>query len=318
METKQPANRVQRAGALPLTGAALLVCVCMVWGGNMVTIKFSNMGVPPVAAAALRSLVASMIVLLIAMTRGEKVFFAKGNLLPAMILGTLFGLDFLFLYWGAAYTDASRAIIFLYTQPLWSALGAHFFLKGDRLTRGKVIGLFIAFAGMASVLMSRSTTGSQTHWIGDFMEIIAAMFWASTTIFVKRFSQLKSTTHYQSLFSQLFFSLPVLIAAAIIIDWGKPVQLTGPVLLALTYQCLIVASFSYLLWFWMIHRYPVSVLTSFTFLVPIFGVLLSGLILNELMTIRLIAGLAMVATGIYLVNRSAAKAEPVNEPIGRG
>ncbi len=286
-----------------LTGVSLLVVICMIWGGNMVTIKFSNAGVPPIIAAALRSFVASMLVLLVALMRGERVFFERGRIVPAMILGTLFGLDFLFVYWGASFTDASRAIIFLYTQPLWSALAAHFFLKDDQLNTGKIIGLLIAFAGMASVFMSKSSTGSQSHWIGDLMEIMAAIFWASTTIMVKRFSLLKSTTHYQSLFAQLFFSLPVLVFAAILIDWGKPINLNETVLIALFYQCIVVAVFSYLLWFWMIHRYAVSALTSFTFLVPIFGVVFSGLILGETLTTRLIVGLVLVAFGIYMVNR---------------
>lgn len=269
----------------------------------MVTIKFSNMGIPPIMAAAIRSFVASMIVLMVALSQREKVFFERRRLVPAMILGTLFGLDFLFLYWGASYTDASRAIIFLYTQPLWSALAAHFFLKDDRLTLGKIIGLMIAFAGMASVFMSKSTTMGESHWIGDLMEIVAAIFWASTTIMVKRFSELRSTTHYQSLFAQLFFSLPVLVFAAVLIDWGKPINLNKTVLIAFSYQCFIVASFSYLLWFWMIHRYPVSALTSFTFLVPVFGVIFSGLILGETLTTRLLVGLVLVAIGIYMVNR---------------
>jgi drug/metabolite transporter (DMT)-like permease len=65
----------------------------------------------------------------------------------------------------------------------------------------------------------------------------------------------------------------------------------------------VVAFFSYILWFWMIHRYPVSRLTAFTFLAPLFGVSLSGLILGESITLRLLLGLTLVAGGIYLVNR---------------
>lgn len=303
MSNQVAPKKTSGSSAVSVSAVFLLVGVCMIWGGNMVTIKFSNMGIPPIMAAAIRSFVASMIVLMVALSQREKVFFERRRLVPAMILGTLFGLDFLFLYWGASYTDASRAIIFLYTQPLWSALAAHFFLKDDRLTLGKIIGLMIAFAGMASVFMSKSTTMGESHWIGDLMEIVAAIFWASTTIMVKRFSELRSTTHYQSLFAQLFFSLPVLVFAAVLIDWGKPINLNKTVLIAFSYQCFIVASFSYLLWFWMIHRYPVSALTSFTFLVPVFGVIFSGLILGETLTTRLLVGLVLVAIGIYMVNR---------------
>ncbi len=60
---------------------------------------------------------------------------------------------------------------------------------------------------------------------------------------------------------------------------------------------------SYLVWFWLIHRYQVSKLASFTFLTPLFGVIASGVFLNESLTTFLWIGLALVAAGIYLVNR---------------
>jgi drug/metabolite transporter (DMT)-like permease len=69
------------------------------------------------------------------------------------------------------------------------------------------------------------------------------------------------------------------------------------------YQCVIVAFVSYLLWFRMIHSYPVSRLAAFTFLTPLFGVILSALFLGESLTWSLWTGLGLVAAGIYLVNR---------------
>ncbi len=75
-------------------------------------------------------------------------------------------------------------------------------------------------------------------------------------------------------------------------------------LAALFYQTVIVATVSYVLWFWMIYHYQVSRLAAFTFLAPLFGVLLmSNAILGETLTPLLLAGLALVAIGIYLVNR---------------
>jgi len=53
----------------------------------------------------------------------------------------------------------------------------------------------------------------------------------------------------------------------------------------------------------MIHRFPVSRLAAFTFLAPLFGVVLSGLLLHEALPLLLWVGLALVASGIYLVNR---------------
>jgi len=86
--------------------------------------------------------------------------------------------------------------------------------------------------------------------------------------------------------------------------------LTGLVAGAFFYQAVIVASVSYLAWFWMIHRYSVSRLASFTFLTPLFGVVLSGLILKEAIPLLLWVGLLFVGAGIYLVNRPQRAASP--------
>ena len=107
----------------------------------------------------------------------------------------------------------------------------------------------------------------------------------------------------QTLFAQLFFAIPVLLVAYLIFEFGAPVRLSTEVVLAFGYQSVAIAFFSYFLWFWMIHRYMVSRLTAFTFLVPIFGVLFSGIVLGESLPLPLWGGLALVACGIYLVNR---------------
>jgi len=282
---------------------ALLILVCLIWGGNMVSIKFSNSGIPPMAAATFRSIIAATCLWLLAVSMGRSVWMKGVDLKHGMIIGVLFGLDFLFLYWGTVFTVASRAIIFLYTHSIWAALGAHFFLTGDRLTTFKTMGLLLAFVGVLLVFGVHPVNLPPTYWIGDLMEVLAALFWAATTVYIKWVSGRRPIDHYQTLFSQLFFSIPVLLIGWLILDLGKPVSLTAPVVLALAYQTFVVALFSYLLWFWMIHTYAVSRLAAFIFLAPLFGVLLGGVLQGDPLPLQLWMGLGLVAGGIYLVNK---------------
>ncbi|NOY86427.1 MAG: DMT family transporter [Deltaproteobacteria bacterium] len=289
--------------SIPLGGAALLILVCLVWGGNMVSIKFSNQGIPPMVAATIRSAAAALLLWGLVASRGKSVWLKGPDFKYGVIIGILFGFDFLFLYWGTAFTIASRAIIFLYTHSIWAALGAHFFLEGDRLTPVKISGLLTAFVGVVLVFGVRSGNLPPNYWIGDLMEVTAALFWAATTLYIKRVAGRRPINHYQTLFAQLFFSIPVLVLGWLILDLGKPVIFTGPVIGALLYQVIIVAFFSYLLWFWMIHTYPVSRLAAFIFLAPLFGVLLGGILQGDPLPLQLWLGLGCVAVGIYLVNR---------------
>lgn len=291
------------SGAVPLTAGLTLVGLCFLWGGNQVSIKISNQGIPPLLAAVSRSAIASLILWAYARRKGQRVLVPRRDLKHAAVIGLLFGLEFVFLYWGLVFTHASRGIIFFYLQPFFTAIGAHFLLRGDRLNAPKVVGLVVAFFGLVAVFGARAETLGPLYWLGDLMQVGGGLCWALTTLYIKRLAGSTRHTHYQTMFSQLFFSIPVLGLAWLVFQRGDAVMLSAPVVGAFAYQAVIIAFVSYLSWFWMIHHYSVSRLSSFTFLVPLFGVALSGLILRESIPLLLWVGLALVGAGIFLVNR---------------
>ena len=288
---------------MTLTGTFLLVMVCFLWGTNAVSIRISNQGIPPLLAAALRSVLAAGLLPLYARFKGQAFLMPRGEKIHGMVIGFLFGMDFLFLYWGIAFTTASRSTIFLYTHPFWVALGAHFVVQGDRLTPAKVLGLGMAFAGVLAVFGARSAELPPGYWIGDLMEVAAAIFWGATTLYIKRIVQQKPITHYQTLFAQLFYSVPVLGLGSLIFEGGKELSLSGPILAAFAFQVFVIAFFSYVLWFWMIIQFPVSKLTAFTFLAPLFGVIMGSVLLSEPVAPLVWLGMALVGGGIYVINR---------------
>jgi drug/metabolite transporter (DMT)-like permease len=296
-ERQQPMTRIS------LTVAALLVFLCLLWGGNMVSIKISNQGIPPFLAAAIRSGVASALLWVYAWRRRESFPFRGKNFIRGAIIGLVFGLETLFLYWGVVFTHASRALIFLYTYPFWTAIGAHLLFANDRLNVAKVAGLVFAFTGLVLVFGSRSGTLAPRFWVGDLMEITVAVLWAAKDLYVKRISLNREMSPFQVLFAQLLFSVFILGPAAFVFERGETLSLTAPVLIAFTYQCLIVASFSYLLWMWMIYHFPVGRLAAFTFLAPLFGIILSLACLGEFIPLALWIALGLVSGGIYLVNQ---------------
>ncbi len=296
---------------LPLTAVSLMALLCLLWGGNLVSIKVSNPGIPPILGAAMRSVLASGLLWIYARCCGRHFFLKRDYLAHGSIIGFLFGMSFLFLYWGLVFTDVSRSVIFIYTHPFWVALAAHFVLPNERLTWTKIAGLFVAFAGLLSAFGARSSTLGPQYWLGDLMVLVSAIFWAANMVYLKRFIWNRPITHFETLSAQLFFSIPVLGAGSLILESDKSLNVGVLVLSAFVYQVVVVAVFSYLLWFWLIHHFPVTRLAAFTFLAPLFGVLLSGLLLHEIIPFGLYLGLGLVAAGLYLVNRPA----PGNQPL---
>jgi drug/metabolite transporter (DMT)-like permease len=287
-----------------MTAMALLAFMCVLWGGNIVSIKVSVGGIPPIRAVALRDAVASFCIFLYARVTGEKLFFERADVKHGLALGVIFGINFLLLYWGAVYTDASRAVIFLYTQPFWISLGAHFLLRTERLSISKSLGLSIAFIGLVMVFSSAPSGSGHQHWLGDLMEVGAALFWAASILYIKKFASHRSVSPVQTLFVQLFFSIPLLLIATLIFEWGRPIVVTRSLVAHFIYQSVVVAFCTYMVYLWMVHRYPVGRLAVFSFLTPLMGMLFSAVLLGEALNGTLVAGFASVLAGIYLVNRS--------------
>jgi drug/metabolite transporter (DMT)-like permease len=278
-----------------------ITILTLLWGFNYTAIKFSNQGVSPVFASALRSVIASVCGVIYCIRKGEKLFHTDIMLFHGLMVGLLFGLEFACIYFGMLYTDAARSVIFVYLSPFVVAVGAHLFLKGDRLTFLKVLGLVLAFAGIFLVFGGRPKTAKGTMFIGDILEITAAFLWGATTLYIKRFMAERVHPIHTFLY-QLFFSIPLLFIVSIVLEPKWIYRIDPYIVASLFYQSVIVAFISYFIWFKLIHEYSVSRLSAFTFFTPIFGVLFGILLLNEELTVSLMVGLPLVSMGIFFVN----------------
>ncbi|MBI5605131.1 MAG: DMT family transporter [Deltaproteobacteria bacterium] len=287
---------------LDFKGTAILVTLCLLWGLNMAAIKFSNKGLEPIFTAGLRSLVASGLMLLWTFYRKEPLFPKSLRIIHPLTVGLLFGIEFVFIYVAQRYTLASRSFVFLYTHPFWVALGAHFLIPGDRLTWRRLSGLLLAFLGLVFVFSEGLQQYSSEVLFGDFLMILAALSWAATTIYVKRFL-IQKCTPFQTLLYQILFSVPILFLLSFILEKDPIRTIDTTIFLSFFYQTVIVAFLSYWAWFYLIHIYPVTILATFSFLTPISGVFISSLILDEPLSLWLLLSLTLVSMGIYWVNK---------------
>lgn len=294
---------------LPLPTVLTLLLLCVLWGANLAAIKIGARGMAPVAMAALRSVVAAACLYAWMRIRGVPIAPDRRTLGHGLVVGLVFGLEFCFIYTGLRFTLASRGYVFLYTQPFFTALGAHFLLHGDRLGPARVAGLVLAFAGVAVLFADNWGETTVRTLPGDLLLLLGAAMWAATTLYIKRFLAPRAVA-LQTLFYQLAFSAPLLAALSLVLEDRVWLGGSGPVYAALFYQCIVVAFLSYLVWFELIHRHPVSLLAAFTFFTPVFGALISGvLLLGEPLTGTMLASLGLVIAGMFLVNRHPAERE---------
>lgn len=282
----------------------LMVILCMTWGLQQVAVKVASAGISPLWQAGLRSLGAALLVWAWTGLRRIPLFERDATLVPGIAAGALFAAEFAFVYYGLQFTSASRGVIFLYTAPFFVALGARWLLPNESMRAAQWLGMALAFAGVLVLFGENLLRPAGQAWIGDLMMIVAAMFWAATTLTVKA-SVLNRAAAEKTLLYQLGVSAPLLLLAAVAL--GEPgVFAPGALVVgSLAFQTVMVAGISFLVWFWLVRQYPATRLSSFSFMTPVMGVLAGGLLLGEPLTPAVFAALLLVGAGIWVANRPA-------------
>ena len=283
---------------LDTSAYALMVLLTALWGFQQVTIKIIAGDVSLIAQAAIRSIVATTLVVAWARLRGIPLFGRDGTLWAGLVAGLMFAVEFVFIYGGLAYTNASRMVVFIYLTPVLTALGLHFRIRGERLHPGQWVGVLVAFAG---VVLAFFNTGQNTL-IGDLCGVAAAVFWSATTVLI-RATRLAQASATKTLFYQLGVSAALLPIFSFLLNEPGIVSLTPLALASLAYQGVIVAFLSYLAWFWLLGRYLAARLSVFSFLAPMFGVVFGVVLLGEPLGSQFAIAAALVGAGIVLVNR---------------
>jgi drug/metabolite transporter (DMT)-like permease len=280
---------------------ALLLGLCAIWGLNQVAIKVGHAGISPLTQAGLRSAIATACLVAWAALRGVPLLRRDGSLGYGITIALLFGFEFAFIYWGLAFTTASRAVLFVYLSPFVVAAGAHFFLPGERLTRRKALGLVGAFAGLAIAFADGLRLPSRREVIGDTLVLAGAILWGATTLVIK--ARGRAVSPHATLFYQVAGSAVLLLGLAVVTGEAGVTRLSPIVLAALAYQGVVIAFASYLAWFWLLARNPAAEMAAFTFWTPLFGLAAGALLLGDPITAALGVAFVLVAGGIYLVNR---------------
>ncbi|TIP02331.1 MAG: DMT family transporter [Mesorhizobium sp.] len=295
------AAELDRRDAVDMAAAAIMVGLTFSWGLNYVAAKISYAGYDPVFVSIARSLIGGACVLGWCRLRGIKLFEADGTLAAGIVVGVLFGVEFLCLYIGLEYTTVARNTLLVNTMPFWVLIGGHFLL-GEHIKARKLGGLVLAFCGLVAVFSDGIVAGSDATLTGDLLSLGSGILWAATSIVIKR-SKLVATSAEKLLLYQLAGA--AIVGVLVMPLAGPPIRAVATLpTLALLFQSFYIVAFTYVLWFWLLRRYPASGLSSFAFLSPVFGVL-CGVVLGEAPTTRIFLALALIAAGLIIVNRPA-------------
>jgi drug/metabolite transporter (DMT)-like permease len=289
--------------SLDPAAVALIVALCLSWGFNQVSVKLALVDIPPLLQGAIRSIGAGALVALWCWLRGVPLFARDGSLWPGIAAGAGFGLEFILIFQGLAYTTATRAVLFIYLAPFFVVLGTRVFLPADKFRPAQWLGLALSSVGMIVAFGLPTPALDPRQMLGDVMMAGAAITWAATTLIIKA-SSLNRIASEKVMLYQLAVSVPMFVIAALFAGEHIAHAPSALALGAMIYQTVWIVGVTYVLWFALVVRYSTNRLSVFTFLTPLFGVAAGHLVLGEPLTLAFAAAVAFVALGLVLVNRA--------------
>lgn len=287
---------------------------CLLWGSAFPAVK-AGYALLAIAAsdvasqmlfAGYRFTLAGLALLAYAALSGRPLRLTPRQGGQVVLLGlTQTSLQYVFFYVGLAHASGVKASIVNATTTFFSVLLAHLLYRNDRLNAGKALGVLVGFAGVVVVNLSGSGLDFEFMLLGEGFIAIAAFVLAAATIYGKRLSQGLDATVMTG------WQLAIGGAVLCLAGFGLGGRVGGFDLASgalLAYMALLSAV-AFALWSVLLKHNPVGMIAVFNFLIPVFGVVLSALLLGEtLLAWKNLAALVLVSAGIWLVSRAQAAA----------
>ena len=306
MTQSLPARKLTARKPLDAFGAGVMVALCLCWSLQQIFIKLAAPDVSPTLQLSLRSLISAGVLGAIVLRREGLRGLCDGTLGAGLLVGVGFAAEFLLVSLSLKHTTASHSIVFLYTSPIFTALGMHATRPEERLGRWQWAGIALAFAGIALAFLSRNEAtpaGVGPSLLGDLLALAAGAAWGLTTVMIRN-SALSEAAADKTLFYQLLVAGVILLFCYLASRDPAP-SWTGMAYASLAYQTIVVCLVSYLVWFWLLRGYLATQLSVLSFMAPILGVIFGAIILHEPLAAPFVAGSALALAGIMLVTRAS-------------
>jgi drug/metabolite transporter (DMT)-like permease len=284
---------------LDLKAVGLVILLCVVWGFQQVAMKGVANHVSPVMQLAIRFGGASVFFAVWVLSREGRHAFADGTLPSGLLLGLMFSLEFIFAGQALVYTTAAHSVVFLYTAPIFTALGLQF-LPEERLSPLQWSGIAIAFVGIIVAFFGFAGRSAAQLLTGDLLALLGGACWGLSNVVLRR-GRVSGAATGKTVLYQVATATLVLGAFAAVSGQTHIVP-SATTILSLIYQTLAIAILSYLLWFWLLRHYLTSRLMLLSLLTPLFGVLFGVSLLGDPLEMRFVLGTALVLTGVLIVN----------------
>jgi drug/metabolite transporter (DMT)-like permease len=279
----------------------LLVFLALIWASAFFNIKIATYSFGPVTIALLRVFFGAIPVLLLCYFKKIKIeAFSKDWHWFAMIGFINLVAPFFLIAYGVKSVQSNLAAILMSTTPLSSTILGHFYTKNEKFNFIKTFGILIGFSGII-YLFSDNILINENNFISALLILLGSTCYVVGGVLTLKISKKKNENVTGSI---LIWAVLILIPLSILIEkpWNLNPRLDSTI--SVIYLGLVSTGLAWLLRFRILIRNGLIFQSQVSYLIPIFGTILSYIFLKELITTKVLISLIAVCVGIYFVRKA--------------
>ena len=285
------------------TDYAVLFLLALIWGSSFGMIKVGVEHISPLTLVAGRVAIAALILYAwLRLVRRDKLELSAFSLWHYLVVGLLgHSIPFSLITWSETFIDSSVAAVLMGVMPIVTAVLAHFFLKDEPFDRLKLLGIAFGFGGLVTLLGTTALKGLGSHTVAQLVTVVAAISYASVTIYVRRYVQQ----------SGLQIATGAMIVATITstliaLTFESPLQLEWTVasIAPIFYLGVFPTAVASLLYFQLVRKIGATSFSQVNYIIPLVGSLIGVVFMGESPKLRMWLALCLILIGIALVRRA--------------
>ncbi|MGB7296705.1 MAG: EamA family transporter [Candidatus Aminicenantales bacterium] len=277
--------------------------ICLIWGTTFLVIKIGLEDLPPFLAVGLRFLMAGLVLSFYLLLAQDRVALPKGRenlkfIISLTLLNYL--VPYALVYWGEQFISSGLTSVIFATLPL-NIIFISTVLFRDKPSLWDVGGVVLGLAGIVVIFSEAVFHHSGFHIQGMIAVYLCSLSQAAIAIILKR-----SRIPYQPLEVNLvpFLASGVLITGlSLVSEQGRDVQITWSAVLSVIYLSVFGTVLAFGIYLWLIPRIKLSLLSTYTYILPLIALLVGYLFLNETLSPLQLGGTCLVLGGITLTSR---------------
>ncbi len=278
----------------------LLLTLGTIWGASYLFIKVIVAEVPVLTLVAGRLTLAALTMWLILCTRGFSSPRSRRMWRAYALLGFMgLAVPYTLISWGEQYISSGLASLLQATTPIFTVILAHFLTNDERITLTKILGVIIGFVGVGILMLPDLRQGLQANLLGQLAIVGSSLCYAGTAIYAR--SWLRGQPPLVSASGQLTMGMVFMLPASLLIDRPFDLSPSPPVLVSWLVLTIMGTVVAYVIYFTLIERSSATFTTMVTYIIPVNGLTLGALVLNESLDVTMLGSLALILLGVLLV-----------------